>query len=116
MPVELMNLTIRAATQLATGQAVAAGVLSVQATALMEGVIRSMFVSKLQISAAAVLAVALTVAGVRTFVSRPQAQAAPAAQDATAADRETKAALGKRRKKHLDLRSREPSGSSSRTV
>ena len=94
LPAELMNRKMRAATQLATGRAVAAGVLSVQATALMEGVIRSMFVSKLQISAAAVLAVALTVAGVRTFVSRPQAQAAPAAQDANATGRETKAAPG----------------------
>jgi len=90
LPVDLLNRTTRAATQLATGRAVAAGMLSTQATALVEGVIRSMFVSKLKIAAAAVLAASLTVAGLKTLVSPRQTQAAPAAQDAAATRRESK--------------------------
>jgi len=90
VPVDLMNRTTRTAIQLSAGRTIAAGVLSTQATALVEGVIHSMFVSKLKIAAAAVLAASLTIAGLKTLVSPRQTQAAPAAQDAAATRRESK--------------------------
>jgi len=90
VPVDLMNRTARAASQFVTARAVAAGLLSTQATALVAGVMRSMFVTKLKIAAAAVLAAFLTVAALKTLDSPRQTQAAPAAQDAGSRRRESK--------------------------
>ena len=54
VPSELLHATLRAATRLTTGKAVAAGVISIQVTDLMRGVMRSMVISKFKVAAGAV--------------------------------------------------------------
>ncbi len=84
VPVELMNLTLGAATKLAAGEAVAAGASSAGAASLTKGVLRSMILLKIKLAAAAIAAVALATTGVRALVDPapgrpgPQAAAAPA--------------------------------------
>ena len=58
VPTSLVSSTIKAATSLAAGQA-AAGVISVKVAVLTEGVLKAMFVTKLQTAAAVLLMVAL---------------------------------------------------------
>ena len=74
VPVELINLTLGAATRLAAGNAIAAGTFSAGVVTLLKGVLRSMFLTKLKFAAAALVAVALTMAGARAFVG-PEAGA-----------------------------------------
>jgi RNA polymerase sigma factor (sigma-70 family) len=59
MPASLATSTISAASLFAAGQAAAAGVTSVKAVALAEGVLKTMLLSKLKSATTALLAVAL---------------------------------------------------------
>jgi RNA polymerase sigma factor (sigma-70 family) len=63
VPAALVSSTIRASTLLATGQAASAGAIPAQVTALMKGVLRTMFLKRIK-SVALLLAVLLTVAGI----------------------------------------------------
>jgi TIGR03009 family protein len=76
VPVELMALTIGAATELAAGHAAAAGACSAEVAALMKGATRSMALSKLKLAAVATLAVAFAVAGTWRFARQAPAQTA----------------------------------------
>ena len=75
VPVELMSLTLGAATQVAAGKAVAAGASSAGAASLTKGVLRSMFLVKIQLAAAALAAAALATIGVRALVGPAATQA-----------------------------------------
>jgi zinc protease len=68
VPVELMSLTLGAATRVAAGRAVAAGASSAGAATLTKGVLRSMLFVKIGLAAAVLAAVALATTGVRALV------------------------------------------------
>ena len=72
VPPELISLTLGAATELA------AGAFSGGVGTLFKGVICSMYLTRLKISAAGLVAVALTVAGARAFVGPQAAVPGPA--------------------------------------
>ena len=63
LPKGLAEQVVRATLRIATGEA-AAGVVSAEALALTEGVMKAMFISKLKLAGATLLAVALTATGV----------------------------------------------------
>ncbi|HEV3145018.1 MAG TPA: sigma-70 family RNA polymerase sigma factor [Gemmataceae bacterium] len=63
VPAALESCTIEAAALFATGQAAANGVISANVIALTEGVLKTMFVSKLKIAAAVVLVIASLTGG-----------------------------------------------------
>ena len=78
VPLSLVLNTIGAATGVAAGQAVAAGVISVEVATLTEGVLKAMLMSKLKILAVLVVTLCVlgTGAGVfayRTLATEPQA-------------------------------------------
>jgi RNA polymerase sigma factor (sigma-70 family) len=83
VPTSVMTSTIKAATLVAAGQATASAVLTAKSAALMEGVLKSMLMSKLKIGAAVLLAVAAVVVGSYTLSAAalqaepPQAKAEP---------------------------------------
>ena len=56
VPFPLMSSTILAASRLATGQQLTAGIVSAPAVALMEGVLRAMFLTKMKLGAVAIAA------------------------------------------------------------
>jgi RNA polymerase sigma factor (sigma-70 family) len=68
VPAPVVVITSKAALAFAAGQAAAAGTTSAQAVALAEGVLRAMFLTKLKVAVAVLLAVAVagTAAGVLT--------------------------------------------------
>ncbi len=74
VPVEWINQTLQAAVTLAAGNAVAAGTFSAGVVTLWKGVVRSMFLAKLNYAAAAVMAVALATTGVWALVGPSPAQ------------------------------------------
>jgi RNA polymerase sigma factor (sigma-70 family) len=92
VPASLVGSTTRAATHVAAGGA-AASVVSVQAAAVMEGVLSTMFLSKLK-GIAAVLGACLAVGGIvlATFGAAPRDQ--EGARPAVAADRPATGAGG----------------------
>jgi len=59
VPSAIVSATIKAASLLAAGQAAAAGGISIKAIALMEGVLKAMFLSKLKIATSIVLGIGL---------------------------------------------------------
>ena len=68
VPISLIASTTLAAARLAAGQTLTAGIVSAQAISLMEGVIGTMFTTKLKIAAAALAATcAVAVPGVMAF-------------------------------------------------
>jgi RNA polymerase sigma factor (sigma-70 family) len=69
VPPLLLNSTVKAALSVAAGQAAATGVISAKVAALTEGVLKAMFLTKLKIATALLLAVvvAATGVGVATF-------------------------------------------------
>ncbi len=67
-PVELMGLTLGAASRIAAGQEIAAGASSAGATALTKGVLRTMKLVRIQLATAALLAATLATTGVRALV------------------------------------------------
>jgi len=66
MPTTIAKATIQAALVVAANKTAVAGVVSAQAAALSEGVMQAMFLSKLKIAGAVLLAVTLTGAGTGT--------------------------------------------------
>src|SRR5262247_2010959 len=74
LPATLVSSTIKAASLFAAGQAAATGVISVKVAALTEGVLKTMFVSKLKIATGGLVAAALVVIGIGA-VSFPVLQA-----------------------------------------
>ncbi|MGP0062869.1 MAG: sigma-70 family RNA polymerase sigma factor [Isosphaeraceae bacterium] len=82
VPVELINLTLGAATRLAAGHAIAAGTFSAGVVTLLKGVLRSMFITKLKFAAVALAAVGLATTGVRAFIGHRAALPAPGEQAA----------------------------------
>jgi RNA polymerase sigma factor (sigma-70 family) len=85
-PALLIGSTMRAALGLAWGKAAAAGVVSARAAALMEGALRSMFLTKLKTTAALALLVVLVGLGAGRWEGRQvTAQAFPDRQPEAAA-------------------------------
>ncbi len=84
VPVELINLTLRAATTLAVGNAIAAGTFSAGVVILLKGVLRSMFLTKLKFAAAALTVVAITMGGAQALVGQRAAVPGPAQAQAQA--------------------------------
>ncbi len=70
VPNLIVGSTIKAASLLATGQAAAAGGISIKAVALMEGVLKAMFLSKLKIATALVLGIGLLGTSWRLYPTR----------------------------------------------
>jgi RNA polymerase sigma factor (sigma-70 family) len=70
-PALLIGSTVRAATGLASSKAVAAGVVSARAALLMEGALRSMFLAKLQTTAAVGVLATVLGLGVGLWGGRP---------------------------------------------
>jgi RNA polymerase sigma factor (sigma-70 family) len=82
VPVLLIKSTIKAALQYAAGGSAAAGIASAKVAVLAEGVMQTMFTSKLKITIALLFAAAtVTGTGVATYEAA-RAQQAPAAQPA----------------------------------
>jgi RNA polymerase sigma factor (sigma-70 family) len=86
VPASLASSTIKAATLIAAGQAATTGAISAPIVALAEGVLQSMFLSKLKIAAATLLITVLLAAGgtagvltYRDGVEKPEAEQQPAA-------------------------------------
>jgi RNA polymerase sigma factor (sigma-70 family) len=68
MPTALINTTLQAALLTAANQAAAAGMISAPVAALTKGVLQAMFVTKLKIAAAVLLAVSVVGSGVGVIV------------------------------------------------
>jgi RNA polymerase sigma factor (sigma-70 family) len=81
VPDPLRISTIRAATAIAAGKTIAAGTISATSTALAEGVIQTMFATKLRLAAATLLTAALMTTGAGAmaykFVGQPGQDAKP---------------------------------------
>ena len=112
VPVALMESTVKAAMLVAAGQA-AAGIVSVQAAALSQGVLQTMFKTRLLIACAVLLGVGAIGAGTGLFarqkLAEPAVQAgeppqriAQAAEDKPAPKRIAKAAEDKAKPKTQD--------------
>jgi RNA polymerase sigma factor (sigma-70 family) len=84
-PTLLISRAVRAAMAHATGKAAAAGVVSARAATFMEGVLRSMFLTKLRITAAVGLLAIVMVLGVGLWGGRPATAETPARQQEEAA-------------------------------
>jgi RNA polymerase sigma factor (sigma-70 family) len=90
VPPTLMNSTLKAASLVAAGQTAAAGMVSVQAAALSQGVLRSMFLTKLTAACAVLFGVAAIGASTALLAHpkpkeaevRPEAKPQPAAPQA----------------------------------
>jgi zinc protease len=68
VPIELVTATVRTATQVAARKTATAGMFSVYVANLVDGVMRSMMISKLRFAAGAILAASVAIAGVQTLV------------------------------------------------
>jgi RNA polymerase sigma factor (sigma-70 family) len=88
MPVGVAASTIKAASSFAAGQAAAAGVVSVKAAALADGVLKTMLLTRLKITTVLLLAVAVLGAGTvalaqRVLAQKPADQAAAPRQESS---------------------------------
>jgi RNA polymerase sigma factor (sigma-70 family) len=94
-PALLIGSTVRAATGLASGKAAAAGVVSARVATLMEGALRSMFLTKLQTTAAVGVLTTLMGVSVGLWGSRPVTADTPdpRREDATQPAAEPKARI-----------------------
>jgi len=82
VPTPLVSSTVRAACQLAAGQAVTAGVISAQVTALTEGMLKTMLLTKLKTMTAVLLVVmAAGGTGVGLLAYHAAASQVPVAKD-----------------------------------
>ncbi len=70
VPVSLLTTTVKAATLPAIDQMVAAGAISAQVASLVEGAMKAMFLSKLKIATAFLLAMTVTIAGAGLIAHR----------------------------------------------
>src|SRR5262245_58637640 len=84
VPPELVLGTVQAATIVAAGHLAGAGLISPQVAALTEGVLQTMFVTKLKTAAVILLATGAIVAGVGGLTHRSPAYAAAADEDGPA--------------------------------
>jgi RNA polymerase sigma factor (sigma-70 family) len=75
VPAPLASYTIRAAILTAAGQAATAGVISAQVTALVEGVLKTMLLTKLKVATAVLFMTAVLCAGLAVGIFVYQAQA-----------------------------------------
>jgi RND family efflux transporter MFP subunit len=73
LPPDLAGSTLKAATLLATGKSLAAGDASAQVISLIDGVLRTMFLTKLKFGAAVFLVLAIVGAGLTLSVYRSSA-------------------------------------------
>ncbi len=94
VPSVVVRSTIQAANLLAMGQAAVAGGISAKAVALMEGVLKNMFLTKLKMATTVVLGVGLLGAGWGLYPSRA-AMPDEAKQEAAPSPPSTSAALDK---------------------
>jgi hypothetical protein len=74
VPIPLMVATVKAAALFAAGQTVAAGIIPAQVTALTEGVLKAMFLTKLKIVAVVLLLIAVAGLGLGGLAYPIQAQ------------------------------------------
>jgi small nuclear ribonucleoprotein (snRNP)-like protein len=79
VPVALVSATVKAAIRFAAGNA-ATGLVSARSAAWTEGVLRAMFLTKLKIAAAVVVALALAAGGTGLLTPRSLAEPRPAPQ------------------------------------
>jgi RNA polymerase sigma factor (sigma-70 family) len=70
VPAALVTTTLKATTFSQTSKALAAGLLSRQAAAVMEGIVRTMYLTRLKTVASVVVAVAVLTAGAAVFAGR----------------------------------------------
>jgi RNA polymerase sigma factor (sigma-70 family) len=84
-PALLIGKAVRAALELASGKAAVVGVVSARAATLMEGALRSMFLTKLKTIALAGILATLMGLGVGLWGGRPATAEAPALQQEEAA-------------------------------
>jgi hypothetical protein len=73
----VVSSTIQAATRVAAGQAAAAGLISVQVSALTEGVLKTMFLNKLKVATTVLLVLALLGVGAGSLRYKGAEPAAP---------------------------------------
>ena len=78
VPASVVSSTIKAASLFAAGKAVATGLISANATALTEGVLRTMLLTKLKIATAVLLAVGVLGAGLGVALTYRTEAAEPA--------------------------------------
>jgi RNA polymerase sigma factor (sigma-70 family) len=81
LPTALVHKTMRAALAFAAGKSAAAGLVSAHITAWTEGVIRAMFVSKVKMTAAVLLAFGLLGTGVGVVAQRVGAKEQPGGEE-----------------------------------
>ncbi len=80
VPPAVASGTIQAATHFAAGQVTAAGVISLKAVALAEGVLKTMLLTRLKLITAAAALIALAGAGVAVLAQQGAAEKPPAQQ------------------------------------
>jgi len=90
VPPSVVSATIKAASLFATGKAVATGVISAKVTALTEGVLRAMLLTKLRIATAVLLAVGVLGAGLGVALTYRTAGAGPSEATREAAQKSDK--------------------------
>jgi RNA polymerase sigma factor (sigma-70 family) len=81
LPADLINPTVKAAMQLAVRKAVGAGLVSASTAAMTEGVLRTMFVSKLKATAATLLAVGVIASAMSLFARQEKVEQHPTAAE-----------------------------------
>jgi hypothetical protein len=86
VPTSVVSCTIQAASLLAAGQAAATGAISAKVAALTEGVVKTMFVTKIKSVMAVVLVVGLTLGGIGAGVGLSTNPVAVAQQPGASSD------------------------------
>ncbi len=89
MPTSLVVSTVKAATLIAAGRTVATGVISAKVATLTEGVLKTMWLTKLKTATAVLLVVALVYAGIGAFTHPALGQRQP--DNAAGTPKETRA-------------------------
>jgi RNA polymerase sigma factor (sigma-70 family) len=95
VPAALVGPTVKAATLVAAGHAAAAGAISANVAALLEGVLRAMLLTKLKTAAAALLALALLLPGAGLLAHRALGERPASSKAGPAAKPEAKGAVVK---------------------
>lgn len=92
VPVSVVSSTIEAASLFAAGQAAAAGAISTKVAALMEGVLKTMLMTKLKIATAVLVTVAALSGATGLIYSTQARQKAPRAETTAATPAKSRAA------------------------
>jgi RNA polymerase sigma factor (sigma-70 family) len=109
LPSSVMSSTIKTVTLVAAGQATATALVSAKVAALTEGMMKAMLLTKLKITAALVVVIALTVLGVGHAIFQTPATEPAKEPQANQKPQATKADAAKTRSP-LDLRKIQPPG------